>query len=125
MKSKMNYKTRQKLMGYVFLIPGFVFLGCFLVFPFFKSLVRSFTDWNAFGSDLSFVGLKNYIELFHNDEYWAAIKVNLVFAVVSTLIQTTLGFLLAFAVYYMTPKWQQFYKVASDLLRKAGVQPIG
>jgi ABC-type sugar transport system permease subunit len=47
-------------MGYVFLIPGFVFLGCFLVFPFFKSLVRSFTDWNAFGSDLSFVGLKNY-----------------------------------------------------------------
>ena len=99
-------------MGYVFLIPGFVFLGCFLVFPFFKSLVRSFTDWNAFGSDLSFVGLKNYIELFHNDEYWAAIKVNLVFAVVSTLIQTTLGFLLAFAVYYMTPKWQQFYKVA-------------
>ena len=99
-------------MGYVFLIPGFVFLGCFLVFPFFKSLVRSFTDWNAFSPDFSFVGLKNYIELFHNDEYWAAIKVNLVFAVVSTLIQTTLGFLLAFAVYYMTPKWQQFYKVA-------------
>lgn len=98
-------------MGYVFLIPGFVFLGCFLVFPFFKSLVRSFTDWNAFSPDFSFVGLKNYIELFHNDEYWAAIKVNLVFAVVSTLIQTTLGFLLAFAVYYMTPKWQQFYKV--------------
>lgn len=78
MKSKMNYKTRQKLMGYVFLIPGFVFLGCFLVFPFFKSLVRSFTDWNAFSPDFSFVGLKNYIELFHNDEYWAAIKVNLV-----------------------------------------------
>ena len=99
-------------MGYVFLIPGFVFLGCFLVFPFFKSLVRSFTDCNAFSPDFSFVGLKNYIELFHNDEYWAAIKVNLVFAVVSTLIQTTLGFLLAFAVYYMTPKWQQFYKVA-------------
>lgn len=99
-------------MGYVFLIPGFVFLGCFLVFPFFKSLVRSFTDWNAFSPDFSFVGLKNYIELFHNDEYWAAIKVNLVFAVVSTLIQTTFGFLLAFAVYYMTPKWQQFYKVA-------------
>ena len=44
-------------MGYVFLIPGFVFLGCFLVFPFFKSLVRSFTDWNAFSPDFSFVGL--------------------------------------------------------------------
>lgn len=40
-------------MGYVFLIPGFVFLGCFLVFPFFKSLVRSFTDWNAFSPDFS------------------------------------------------------------------------
>ena len=50
-------------MGYVFLIPGLYFWDAFL-FPVFKSLVRSFTDWNAFGSDLSFVGLKNYIELF-------------------------------------------------------------
>lgn len=51
-------------MGYVFLIPGFVFLGCFLVFPFFKSLVRSFTDWNAFSPDFSFVGLKTTLSCF-------------------------------------------------------------
>ena len=72
----------------------FCIFGMLSCFPVFKSLVRSFTDWNAFSPDFSFVGLKNYIELFHNDEYWAAIKVNLVFAVVSTLIQTPLGFCL-------------------------------
>lgn len=72
----------------------------------------SFTDWNAFSPNFKFVGIQNYIDLFHNDEYWAAIRVNLVFAVISTAVQTILGFLLAFAVYYMTPKWQQFYKVA-------------
>ncbi len=107
---QMNYKTRQKALWDMFLIPGLYFLGCFLVFPFFKSLVRSFTDWNAFSPDFSFVGLKTTLSCFIMTNI-AAIKVNLVFAVVSTLIQTTLGFLLAFAVYYMTPKWRSF-KVA-------------
>lgn len=72
----------------------------------------SFTDWNAISPDFSFVGLKNYSDVFHNQDYWNAIKVNLIFAVISTAIQTILGFLLAFMVYYLKSGWQKFYKVA-------------
>ena len=39
-------------------------------------------------------------------------KIVLFFAFVSTAIQTVLGFLLAFLVYHMSAKWQNFYKVA-------------
>ncbi len=112
MKKSLNYKTSRKLWGYVLLIPGFFFLGCFTLFPFAKSIVMSFTDWNAINPDFSFVGLKNYSDVFHNQDYWNAIKVNLIFAVISTAIQTILGFLLAFMVYYLKSGWQKFYKVA-------------
>lgn len=112
MKKTINYKVKRKIMGYILLIPGFVFLVSFLLFPFGKSIVMSFTDWNAFSPKYQFVGFKNYIDLFHNDEYWSSIKVNLIFAVVSTTIQTILGFVLAFLVYFMPPRWQKFYKVA-------------
>ena len=100
-------------MGYFFLIPSFFFLAVFLIYPMIKSMVMSFTDWNGFNPDYQWVGLKNYVNLFTDTPaYWSSIKINLIFAVVSTAIQTALGFLLAFAVYHMTAGWQKFYKVS-------------
>ncbi len=99
-------------MGYVFLLPSFFFLACFLLFPFCKSTVMSFTNWNGMKPEYKYVGFKNYIDLFGNQNYWNAIMVNLKFAVISTAIQTFLGFLLAYAVFNMSRRWQNFYKVA-------------
>ena len=112
-------------MGYFFLIPSFFFLAVFLIYPMIKSMVMSFTDWNGLTSGYSYIGLKNYMGAFQDKEfwiyvnlftdtpaYWSSIKINLIFAVVSTAIQTALGFLLAFAVYHMTAGWQKFYKVS-------------
>ena len=106
-------EKRKKVMGYFFLIPSFFFLAVFLIYPMIKSMVMSFTDWNGFNPDYQWVGLKNYVDLFTDTPaYWSSMKINLIFAVVSTAIQTALGFLLAFAVYHMTAGWQKFYKVA-------------
>lgn len=105
--------TKQKLMGLLFLVPGLLFLGVFLIYPVINSVVMSFTNWNGFNNDFSFIGLDNYINLFtNNKEYWNGMKIVLFFAFVSTAIQTVLGFLLAFLVYHMSAKWQNFYKVA-------------
>lgn len=110
---KLNYKQKNKIAGYIFLLPSAAFLVCFLLYPFCVSVLRSFTDWNGLKDKVTFVGVKNYVDLFtNNPDYWRSIGVNLKFAVVSTLIQTVLGFLLAFAVYYMGKRWQAFYKVS-------------
>lgn len=106
-------EKRKKCMGYMFLIPSFIFLAMFLLYPLTKSIVMSFTNWNGFNPEYEWVGVKNYVDLFKkNPAYWDSIRINLMFAVVSTVIQTLLGFLLAFAVYHMTQRWQTFYKVA-------------
>lgn len=109
----MKMERKKKLAGYLFLLPSFGFLCAFLLFPMVESVIKSFTNWNGFSPDYEFVGLKNYISIFtNNSAYWDAILINLKFAIISTAIQTLLGFLLAFAVYYMSPRWQTFYKVA-------------
>ena len=104
---------KQKLLGLIFLLPGLFFLGAFLVYPVINGIVLSFTDWNGFSENAKFIGLKNYISLFTSTpDYWNGMKVVLFFAFASTAIQTVLGFFLAFLVYHMTKKWQNFYKVA-------------
>ena len=109
----MKYKKRWEIAGYTFLIPGLFFVGTFLIFPTIKSLIMSFTDWNGFNTDsYSFVGLKYYQLLFDNKKYWDAIVVNLKYAFWTTIIQTIGGFVLAFIVYYLSTRWQNFYKVA-------------
>lgn len=109
---KINYRQKRKVIGYLFLLPSFLFLAAFLLYPFAKSIVMSFTDWNGFNPAYKFVGIKNYADLMKNEGYWNSIGVNLIFAVVSTAIQTILGFLLAYAVYNMSYRWQTFYKVS-------------
>lgn len=109
----MKYKDRRKVWGYFFLLPSFVFLAMFMLIPIVKSITMSFTNWNGFSPDYKWVGFKNYITLFTNTpDYWQSILVNLQFSVISTLIQTVLGFLLAFMLYHLPKKWQDFYKVA-------------
>ncbi len=107
-------ERNRKIAGYFFLLPSFIFLVAFILYPLLDSVVMSFTNWNGFNPDsYDFVGIKNYKDLFtNNTAFWDSIKINLVFAFVSTAIQTVLGFLLAFLVYHMTAGWQRFYKVA-------------
>ena len=106
-------EKKKKIAGYFFLIPSFFFLGAFLLYPLAKSIIMSFTDWNGFSPEYKWVGIENYLRLFTaTPAYWSSIKINLTFALISTLIQTILGFFLAFAVYHMSSRWQNFYKVS-------------
>src|SRR5690606_17026928 len=82
-------------------------------YPVVNSLIMSFTDWSGFEGKFNWIGFANYVHLLKNmPEYWASIWVNLRFAFISSVVQTILGFLLAFIVYNLTKKWQKFYQIA-------------
>ena len=104
---------RRKLLGYVFLIPMVVLLVMFMYYPIVNSVILSFTNWSGFDGDYNFIGLRNYERLlFETPEYWKAMWVNVRFAVLSTVIQTILGFFLAVGVINLARRWQDFFKVA-------------
>ncbi len=104
---------RRGRLGYIFLLPSFIMLSLFLFYPVVNSLIMSFTDWSGFEGEFNWIGFDNYVHLLKNmPEYWESIWVNLRFAFISSVVQTILGFLLAFVVYNLTKKWQKFYQIA-------------
>lgn len=106
-------EKKRRNLGYIFLVPSFLMLGVFLFYPLVNSLIMSFTDWTGFSGTYNWVGFDNYLTIFTNTPgYWQAIWVNIKFALVSSTIQTILGFFLAVIVYNMTKRWQRFYQIA-------------
>jgi multiple sugar transport system permease protein len=66
-----------------------------VIFPTFFGLYIAFTDWNLSATEgRHFSGLKNLFALFADEYYWNALG-NMVFYVLSVLVQYVLAFLLA------------------------------
>lgn len=84
-----------------FAAPGLALLLIFLVLPFVLALVLSFTDQRLVTNEelgTDFVALRNYIRLFEDDSFWAALRNNFYFVAIVTPLQTTLALLLAVLV---------------------------
>lgn len=89
MYKKKVYKT-------CFLMPALVVYLIFFIFPVIAGIGFSFTNWNSMKSDISFVGLRNYIEIFNpRNSYLLAIKNTFIFTIFATIGKIGLGLLLA------------------------------
>ncbi len=108
-----SIRNQRRILGVIFLLPSLLMLCVFLFYPVVNSIIMSLTNWSGFTSDYEFVGLKNYVRVFTKmPEYWSAMLVNLKFAVISTLLQTIMGFFLAYFLYCLPRRAQGFFKVA-------------
>jgi raffinose/stachyose/melibiose transport system permease protein len=80
------------------LLPAVVLLLAFYLLPNVLNLVLGLTDWNAFRSDIRFVGIDNFLRLAATDVLWSAVETTLVFAVATVVIQNVLALGLALAL---------------------------
>ena len=83
---------------YWFLVPTVVVLAVVVVAPLAQVFVQSFTNAKLFGQSASFVGLDNYIKLIHDGRFWNSVRVTLILAGGSLVIQMVLGLGLALLV---------------------------
>ncbi|QNK56539.1 carbohydrate ABC transporter permease [Paenibacillus sp. PAMC21692] len=105
--------ARKYTLAYLFLLPAVALLAAFYIYPVLTSVVRSFTDWNGFDAGFLWVGWGNYKNVFGDHHFWAATGRTLRFAFVTTIVQTILGFLLAFFIYTLvSDRWRKLMRVA-------------
>src|SRR5215211_1559552 len=79
----------------VFLLPAVLFTIALVIFPTFFGIYLAFTDWNLSSAEgARFNGLENLRMLFNDAFYWNAL-VNMVFYVLSVLVQYAVAFGLA------------------------------
>lgn len=92
-KKKIN---RDKIItNIIFLLPGLLFMGVYVVYPIFFTGYLSFFEWNGFDPVKQFVGWGNWTELLKDDVFFTGLANNLLIVVLSVAIQIPMGFLLA------------------------------
>lgn len=67
------------------LVPGFLLLFVFSIFPLFYGLGISFFDYNPVNSTQPFLGLENYKRMFQDEVFYKAVVNTLVFCIVAVV----------------------------------------
>ncbi len=95
----MNPKTKKTLIFWSFLSPALIAFLLVVAIPFAIGIYYSFTDWNAIpGSVVSFVGLKNYREVFQDTQFLKALMTTIVYSLYAVVLVNIVGFFLAILV---------------------------
>jgi len=89
-------KKRQSDPAFLFLLLGFAGLALFYIWPFLLSLWYAFMDKPVNGS---FVGLRNFLELFHNKPYLLGLKNTLIFIGISVPLGMILSLMVAMLIH--------------------------
>ena len=64
----------------VFLLPALIMFLIYVIYPIIQSIRISFYDWDGLG-EMTYIGLENYYELFDSEEFWVAIKNNVLWLI--------------------------------------------
>lgn len=102
----------KNLKGYLFSSQMIIAATITIIFPLVLSIIISFTDLKINTNNVGFVGLDNYKWVFNEQAsgFWQAVGVSLAFSVVSTLVQTALGFLLAVMLYFLSKRLSGIFR---------------
>lgn len=79
------------------MLPAVIFVGIITQIPFLMTIIISFVKWNVKRPDIpvTFAGIDNYIYIFTDSKFYRVLYNSLVMSVVSLVLCTILGFLLA------------------------------
>lgn len=75
-------------------LPALLIYGVFFVIPLLSGIGMSFTDWDGMGQ-ANFVGLRNFINFFHDARAMHDIKTTVVFAAGSAVLLNVVGLIYA------------------------------
>lgn len=90
---------QKQITGVLFSTPAIILILIFLIVPTFMALKNSFYDYYALKpNEKTFIGLKNYIDLFKDKTFLIAFKNTLYFTVIVVPFQTAIALLLAILV---------------------------
>jgi multiple sugar transport system permease protein len=96
--------------GWVLLAPALLHSGIFLVIPVIAAIVLSFTDY-SFGDSWAWVGFGNYVDLFRDQDFQAALVNTILYAVVVIPLSMAIALAVAMGLNQKI-KWIGFFRTA-------------
>lgn len=93
------YRNKKPVL--VFLVPAFLFMIVFLYYPFVKNIFNSFMEIKRLGSagtGFNTPWYSNYVEMFHDQNVWTAVKNTIIMMLVTLVGQVGIAIILALMV---------------------------
>ncbi len=120
-----RYTRRDTRTAWLMLAPFLIFFALFVVYPLVMTVYYSFTNYKL-TTDADFVGLKNYQRLLKDQIFHKALRNTTIYALVSTVSLTVLGFLTAAALNKTTRgvKWIRMLMIFPYATSMAAVSMI-
>lgn len=84
-----------KIYDALFLAPGFIVYIVFMIIPVAMCFYYSLTNWDGISTTFRFIGVKNFVTLFHDASFFQTLKVTVIIMLLTTVIYNVLGILLA------------------------------
>ncbi|ANE46411.1 sugar ABC transporter permease [Paenibacillus swuensis] len=100
-----------KLAIALFTLPALILFTVVVFYPMSQTLFRSFYEWDGL-STATFIGLDNYIRLFHDRLFFKALYNGLIFAAIITVFQIGMATILAFIIADAKIKGRRFLRIS-------------
>lgn len=96
MKKKMSHRAKvEAVWGLAFVAPTIIGLLILNYYPIFETVYQSFCKTGNFGKGNTFIGLKNYIDMFHDPEVFSTLFNSVRYAVISLPLTVAISLVLA------------------------------
>lgn len=92
---------RETIAGYAFMLPSLIFFVGFVIYPMVQCIFTSFFDSTMNREDI-FIGLANYVELFHDKEFLGALVNTVIIVVVSVPITCIFSLWVSSVIYNLS-----------------------
>jgi multiple sugar transport system permease protein len=97
-KRRAGRNADQRLFVLVTLIPAFVAIALFWIYPIVNGLIGSFTDWRAFSTERNWIGLDHYRGLWNDNTFREALVNTFQYVLLYLPLNVAVGLILALAV---------------------------
>lgn len=102
----------KNMKGWLYLLPAFLFLGVFMIYPLIDVFVYSFEEgYNSTSQTFSGTGLFNYSYVLHDPYFLQAVKNTLILVVITVPLSTGLALLISVALSSIKPLRDLFQTV--------------
>lgn len=105
MEKKHAPKIKRGITITLFLLPALVMFALVYLWPLCLSVVSSFTKWNGF-EPMKFIGFQNYIDLFHDSNFLAALWNTLKWGLCAAFIHVPFGVVIALVLSRKPRGWK-------------------
>ena len=85
---------KRTIAPYLFMLPALLLLVSIFLIPMVYSIVISLTDWDGL-SEIHFIGLQNYIDLFHESVIKEVLRNNLIYFIEIVVFQNLIALIVA------------------------------